>query len=84
MEWRDSRKGVDRRKEFTQPRLRLLRLKEVIAICGKSRSSVYEAMGKGEFPKPVKLLGNSSGWLSTEIDAWLQKCIVASRPPNRQ
>ena len=31
--------------------LRFIRLKEVLAICGKSRSSIYEAIKKGEFPR---------------------------------
>lgn len=42
--------------------VRFLRLKEVLAICGKSRSSVYDAIKKGDFPKPVKLSGRSSAW----------------------
>jgi prophage regulatory protein len=41
--------------------VRFIRLKEVLAICRKSRSSVYDAIKKGDFPKPVKLQGRSSG-----------------------
>ena len=44
------------RRAGTQPAdVRFIRLKEVLAICGKSRSSVYEAIKKGEFPRPIKL-----------------------------
>jgi hypothetical protein len=35
--------------------VRFIRLKEVLAICGMSRSSVYESIKKGAFPAPVKL-----------------------------
>nr|WP_207393453.1 AlpA family phage regulatory protein [Duganella aceris] len=30
-------------------------MREVLAICGKSRSSIYESIKKREFPAPVKL-----------------------------
>lgn len=56
---------------------RFLRLKEVMAMCGKCRSSIYAAMKKGEFPKVVKLRGRSSGWVKSEVDSWLQECIRA-------
>jgi prophage regulatory protein len=63
--------------------LRLIRLKEVLAICGKSRSSVYEAIKKGEFPSPVKLRGRSSAWIKSEVLQWAEACIRASRTPGR-
>jgi prophage regulatory protein len=63
--------------------LRLIRLKEVLAICGKSRSSVYEAIRKGEFPAPVKLYGRSSAWVKSEILQWAETCIRARRTPER-
>jgi prophage regulatory protein len=63
--------------------LRLIRLKEVLAICGKSRSSVYEAIKKGEFPSPVKLRGRSSAWIKSEVLQWVETCIRASRTPAR-
>ena len=61
------------------PGIRFLRLKEVQSICGKSRSSIYDAIKKGEFPKPIKLGENTSGWIDSEIAAWMQNCIRASR-----
>lgn len=54
---------------------RFLRIKEVMSLCGKSRASIYEAIKKGEFPKAVKLGGRSSGWIKSEIDAWIRQCI---------
>jgi len=33
----------------------LLRLPEVIEQTGRKRSSIYEDMARGEFPKPVKI-----------------------------
>ena len=69
----------ERRAGSPTAEVRLIRLKEVLRICGKSRSSVYEAIQKGQFPKPVKLRGRSSGWIRSEIEHWVQSCIKASR-----
>ena len=52
------------------------RLPEVIAICGLSRSTIYEMIGRGEFPAPVKLGARAVGWRRSDIEAWL-----ASRRP---
>lgn len=59
--------------------LRFIRLKEVLAICGKSRSSVYEAIKRGEFPPPIKLQGRSSAWIKSEILQWAEGCVRTSR-----
>lgn len=70
----------EERRAVTPPlEVRFIRLKEVLMICGKSRSSVYEAIKKGEFPKPVKLHNRSSAWINSEIEQWVQSCIKASR-----
>ncbi len=39
--------AVERRASSNRADVRFLRLKEVLAICGKSRSSVYDAIKKG-------------------------------------
>jgi|SRR5476649_2412684 len=70
----------DRRISSTPPaELSFIRLKEVLAICGKSRSSVYEAIQKGAFPAPVKLCGRSSAWVKSEVTQWMEACIRESR-----
>lgn len=63
--------------------MRFLRLEEVLAISGKSRSSIYEAIKMGKFPKPVKLGANSSAWINSEIDEWMRNCIETSRQKRR-
>ena len=39
--------AVERRASSNRADVRFLRLKEVLAVCGKSRSSVYNAIKKG-------------------------------------
>ncbi|MDA7461672.1 AlpA family transcriptional regulator [Planktomarina temperata] len=37
-----------------------------------SRSSIYAMMAEGEFPKPIRLGRRAVGWLSDDIEKWLQ------------
>ena len=37
-----------------------------------SRSSIYAMMAEGEFPKPIRLGRRALGWLSDDIEKWLQ------------
>lgn len=67
----------DRRSGNQKKEIRFIRLREVLAICGKSRSSVYDAITKGLFPKPVKLHGRSSAWVRSEMEQWAQERIDA-------
>ena len=55
---------------------KLLRLPQVIERTSLRRSTIYEMMGNGNFPKPVKLNLRSNGWLETEIDDWLESRIA--------
>jgi prophage regulatory protein len=59
--------------------LRLIRLREVQAICGKSRTSIYEAIKNGAFPQPVQVGARSSAWVKSEVLQWAQACVDASR-----
>jgi len=46
---------------------------------GLSRSSIYLKISQGLFPKPVSLGARAVGWISTEVDEWLQQQIESSR-----
>lgn len=54
----------------SEPR-RALRLPQVIARVGLRRSSIYEAVARGTFPRPFKLSGRAVAWDAAEIDGWL-------------
>ena len=54
---------------------RILRLPEVLARVGLSRSTVYQLMAASDFPASVRLTPSSVGWRSDDIEAW-----IASRP----
>lgn len=63
----------------SSPELCFIRLKEVLSICGKSRSSVYASIKSGNFPAPIKVGGRSSAWVKSEVLQWAQSCIDCSR-----
>lgn len=57
---------------------RVLRLTQVLDRVGLSRSTVYERIKKGTFPRQITLGARAVGWLEHEIDAWLLDCIENS------
>ena len=61
---------------------RILRIPEVVAITGLSRTTIWRRVKSGDFPPPVRLgsLGTRSiGWRESDIKAWLD-----SRPELEQ
>ncbi|MEG0604477.1 MAG: AlpA family phage regulatory protein [Acinetobacter sp.] len=55
----------------------ILRLKQVIELCGIGRSTIYEKLNptskrfdKG-FPRPIKLSLSAVGWFEQDIINWL-------------
>lgn len=54
---------------------RLIRIDEVLHICGLSRSALYASMQKGEFPAQVKLSKKSCAWVYSEVLAWMNARI---------
>ena len=57
----------------------VLRLPAVKARCGLSRSTIYQRVAHGTFPKPVNLGARAVGWIEAEIDAWLAAQVQRSR-----
>lgn len=58
----------------------VLRWPEVAKIVPISRSHAHALAAQGKFPKPIKLGPRASGWLESEINAWLTERIADSRP----
>ena len=51
--------------------MRLIKLKEVIQKTSLGRSTIYEFMTDGRFPKQVSLGAKSVAWLESEVDDWI-------------
>ena len=54
---------------------RILKVKQVAKEINVSVPQVYKLVSLGRFPKPIKLGERGSGWLTSEIDAWLQSRV---------
>lgn len=52
-----------------------LRLKEVKAATGMSRSWIYSAVQRGKFPAPISLGARAVAWDSADIADWQDYCI---------
>ena len=57
----------------------ILRLPDVMARTGLSRSSIYLRIANEAFPRAVSLGGRAVGWLEKDIEDWLAEKIEASR-----
>ena len=58
---------------------RLLRLPEVIARVGLKRSTIYQRMSEGRFPKSRCLGQKCAVWVEAEIDAWIREIVVSDQ-----
>ncbi|CAH7481889.1 AlpA family transcriptional regulator [Vibrio genomosp. F6] len=56
--------------------MRFLRLKEVIALTGLGRSSIYKFMEENTFPKTVSLGGRAVAWVESEIEEWMEQRLA--------
>ena len=52
---------------------RHLRRPAVETATGLSRSSIYEMMDKGEFPRPIRIGKRAVAWPQSAIEAWLSE-----------
>ena len=55
---------------------RILRTKEVLEILGVSKTTLYDMIEEGRFPRPSRISKRAVGWPSPVIDAF-----VESLPP---
>ena len=57
----------------------IIRLKDVIALTGLSRSTIYLRMVQGKFPKKISLGSRAVGWINSEVIEWIEQRIGESR-----
>jgi len=56
-----------------------LKLPAVKARTALSRSTIYNRIAEGSFPKPISLGPRAVGWLEAEIEQWVENRVKASR-----
>jgi len=67
----------------TQTKHRFIRISEVKSTTGLSRSHIYDLISKGAFPRQYKLGERASGWLESEVSAWIQSKITSATSSNQ-
>lgn len=52
---------------------RLLRRPEVLSMTGMATSTLYDAMARDAFPRPVKIGRRAVGWPESDLARWLDE-----------
>ena len=63
---------------------KLLRLRTVQDWTGLSRSTIYALQANGKFPESISIGARSVAWSSSDIEAWINEQILASKKSNTQ
>ena len=61
-----------------------LRRNQVQTRTGLSRSTIYQYIKDGMFPKPVPLGPRAVGWLESEVSEWVDARVKIARAGGRQ
>lgn len=56
----------------------ILRLPKVLERTGLARTTIYDGIKAGTFPRPVKLGVRAVGWVEADIDAWVSARVEAA------
>lgn len=59
----------------SQPAYKVLRLPAVKDMTGLSRTSLYDRMAEGTFPKNFCLGGKAVGWNYSDVQGWIKQQI---------
>ncbi len=57
---------------------RLIRLPEVVRLCGLSPSTVRRLEAQGSFPRRLRVSTNIVAWRWQEVSAWLDSRVATS------
>ena len=57
----------------------IIRLSQVKERTGLSKSTIYNRISEGSFPRQISLGGRAVGWIANEIDEWIVKQVSQSR-----
>lgn len=57
----------------------IYRLQQVQEIVGLKKTAIFRLMSENKFPRPIALTERARGWVRSDIEAWLNDRIAASR-----
>ncbi|MEZ8577767.1 AlpA family phage regulatory protein [Vibrio lentus] len=64
--------------------MKFLKLQQVMDKTTLCRSSIYNLIKAGEFPKNVTVMGKRKAWLESEVEDWMMEKVESEqhRPLN--
>ncbi|MFT4435322.1 MULTISPECIES: helix-turn-helix transcriptional regulator [Caballeronia] len=65
--------------QTTQTPARILRIQSVSEMTGMAIPTIYLNARLGTFPKQIKLGPRAAGWIASEVQAWIDERVRASR-----
>jgi prophage regulatory protein len=68
-----SHAAASRSTPAAQPIKKVFTIKELVQVVGRSRTSIYEDVRRGEFPAPIATGPKSRRWICDEIFAWIEQ-----------
>jgi prophage regulatory protein len=60
---------------------RLLRVRDVLSRIGMSRTTLYDSIRAGTFPRPARIHGIAA-WSAMEVDAWIDAQLASRETGN--
>ncbi|MCD6657632.1 helix-turn-helix transcriptional regulator [Vibrio cholerae] len=64
---------------MSKSNIRLICFREVLAMTGLSRSSMYRFIEENQFPTQVQLGGRAVAWVESEVQEWIAQRITNRR-----
>ncbi|AEA78775.1 Transcriptional regulator, AlpA like protein [Vibrio cholerae LMA3984-4] len=64
---------------MSENNIRLIRFREVLAMTGLSRSSMYRFIEENQLPTQVQLGGRAVAWVESEVQEWIAQRITNRR-----
>ncbi len=52
--------------------MKVLRIRDVANTTGLSRTTLWRLERRGDFPRRIRLSPNSTGWIESEIEEWIE------------
>ena len=63
---------IDHQVEFFEMSDQLLRLPQVLALTGLSKTTCYSLIGRKEFPRPKQISSRTVAWPLSSVQAWIE------------
>ena len=57
---------------------KLLRLPQVLNTVGISKSTLYQLVARGDFPKPIKIGQRASAWPESAVQRWIEMHVATA------